>query len=100
MAVFESLLLRTPFVDINAQPTIFPRSFFETWRNPPKDFSLDLFAYYQAHRAGLTVRRIPVHFGKRAHGVSNWNVGWSGKWRFIKRTVSYSLKLRRDLSGS
>ena len=100
MAVFESLLLRARFVDINAQPTLFPRSFFETWKNPPQDFSLDLFAYYQAQRAGLTVQRIPVHFGKRAHGVSNWNVGWAGKWRFIKRTVSYSLKLRRELSSS
>lgn len=97
MSCFESLLLGRALWDINAQPTLFPRPFFDSWREPPHDFSLDLFAYYQAKRAGLTVRRIPVRFGERAHGVSHWNVNWRAKLRFIARTVSYSLRLRRAL---
>ncbi len=98
MSVFETLLLRRRLWDINAQPTLFPRTFFAQWRSPPHDFSLDLYAYYQALHRGLRVRRFPVRFGQRAHGVSHWNVNWRAKLRFIRRTVDYSLRLRQDLS--
>lgn len=97
MSVFETLLLRAPLWDINAQPTLFPRSFFSSWRAAPDDFSLDLYAYYQARRAGLAVHRFPVRFGRRAHGVSHWNVDWAAKRKFIQRTVSYSLQLKAAL---
>jgi glycosyltransferase involved in cell wall biosynthesis len=95
MSVFESLLLARPMWDINAQPTMFSRRFFETWREPPDDFSLDLYAYHQALTQGLMVRRLPVVFAERAHGVSHWNVDWAAKGRFIRRTIAYSLALRQ-----
>lgn len=97
MSCFETLLLGKPLWDINAQPTMFSRKFFETWREPPHDFSLDLFAYYQARLAGLEVRRFPVLFGERAHGVSHWNVNWAAKRKFIRRTIDFSLELRKSL---
>lgn len=97
MSVFETMLLGKPFWDINAQPTMFTRDFFTTWSNPPHDFSLDLYAYYEARRRGLAVHRFPVHFGDRAHGVSHWNVNWAAKRKFIKRTVDFSLQLRRNV---
>lgn len=93
MSAFETVLLRTPLNDINAQPTMFSRRFFESWVEPPHDFSLDLYAYYMARKAGLEVHRFPVRFGDRAHGVSHWNVNWKAKWKFIRRTVDYSLRL-------
>jgi len=95
MSVFETLLMRRRMWDINAQPTLFPREFFERWQRPPHDFALDLYAYYQSMRCGLRVRRFPVHFGERAHGSSHWNVNWRAKLRFIKRTVDFSLRLRQ-----
>lgn len=98
MSLFETVLLRRALWDINAQPTLFPRAFFERWQAPPQDFSLDLYAYYQARRSGLLVRRFPVRFGERAHGSSHWNVNWRAKARFIRRTVGFSLRLRKDLS--
>lgn len=97
MSAFESILLRRPLWDINAQPTMFSRQFFLTWRDPPHDFSLDLYAYYMAVCAGLPIRRFPVRFGERAYGVSHWNVDWKAKARFIRRTVAYSLELRNKL---
>lgn len=97
MSAFETLLLGSPLWDINAQPTLFSRAFFETWRQPPHDFSLDLYAYYQAKRAGLPVHRFPVHFGERAHGMSRWNVNWAAKRKFIRRTVDFSLQLRKSV---
>lgn len=97
MSVFETLLLAKPMSDINAQPTMFARTFFENWQSPPHDFSLDLYAYYQARRSDLKVHRFSVKFGKRAHGVSHWNINWAGKWKFITRTVSFSLSLRKRI---
>lgn len=95
MSIFETLLLRRVMSDINAQPTLFPREFFDTWRNPPKDFALDLYAYYLAKKAGLDIKRFPVHFGAREFGTSSWNVSWSAKKKFIKRTLHFSLSLRK-----
>lgn len=95
MSFFETLLLGKPMWDINAQPTMFSRKFFETWREPPHDFSLDLLAYYQARLAGLAIYRFPVLFGERAHGVSHWNVNIKEKCKFIMRTVKYSWALKR-----
>lgn len=100
MTAFETLLLGRVLRDVNAQPTLFPRVFFESWQNPPHDFSLDLFAYASAKRAGLDVKRHSVHFGIREHGTSSWNVNWKAKYKFIKRTVDYSLRLRRTLPRS
>jgi glycosyltransferase involved in cell wall biosynthesis len=97
MSIFETALLQRRMWDINAQPTMFSRRFFATWSNPPADFSLDLYAYFEASRNGLPIHRFPVLFGKRAHGVSHWNVDWRAKAKFIRRTVGFSLQLRRSV---
>ena len=97
MGFFETMLLRTPLWDINAQPNLFPRHFFHSWKNPPHDFSLDLYAYYQAKKQHLSVHRFPVSFGKRIHGISHWNIDWPSKMKFIRRTIQYSLDLKRGL---
>jgi glycosyltransferase involved in cell wall biosynthesis len=98
MSLFETLLLVKPMWDINAQPTMFSYKFFESWNSPPDDFSLDLYAYYQAKTKGLQIYRFPVKFGERAHGVSHWNVNWAAKWKFIRRTIDFSLQLKKRIS--
>jgi glycosyltransferase involved in cell wall biosynthesis len=97
MSIFETVLLRKLMWDINAQPTMFSRQFFESWSEPPNDFSLDLYAYYKAHKKNLKVYRFPVRFGERAHGVSHWNLNWSSKIKFIRRTLDFSIKLKKKL---
>lgn len=98
MSVFESFLLSRPMWDINAQPTLFSKKFFDEWVDPPLDFSLDLYAYYQAHNHGQKIFRYPVSFGKRMHGVSHWNVNWAAKRKFINRTIRFSFQLKRRVS--
>jgi hypothetical protein len=98
MGLFESIYLRAALWEINAQPTIFPRVFFESWGEPPHDFSLDLYSFYQARVQGLKVVRFPVFFGKREFGTSHWNVDWRSKVKFIKRTLEFSFKLKKRLS--
>jgi len=95
MTIFETLLLRRVLIDINAQPTMFSRNFYMSWKNPPHDFSLDLFAYYMAKENGLHICRMPVLFGERAYGVSHWNINWKAKIKFIHRTLQYSFELKK-----
>lgn len=95
MSVFETIFMSKMLSDINAQPTVFSRNFFESWHNPPNDFSLDLYAYYEAKRQNISVKRFPVKFSERAFGSSHWNVNWSSKWKFIKRTFKFSLELKK-----
>lgn len=99
MSFFETILLKKGLWDINAQPTIFPKKFFDDWEDPPYDFSLDLFAYYFAKNKGLSIHRIPVLFSNRLHGVSHWNFSLISKFKFIKRTISYSIKLKKKLNS-
>jgi glycosyltransferase involved in cell wall biosynthesis len=97
MSVFESLLLRRPLHDINAQPTLFSRELLDRWGEPPTDFSLDLFALWTARELGFEIRRFPVIFAPRKFGTSSWNTDWSAKRRFIRRTLDYSISLRKSL---
>jgi len=98
MSIFETLLLKKLMWDINAQPTLFSRKFFESWSEPPFDFSLDLYAYYKAHKKNIKVYRFPVRFAQRAHGISHWNVNWASKIKFIRRTLEFSIKLKKKIS--
>lgn len=98
MGIFETIYFKTHMDDINAQPNVFPKGFYEGWDNPPYDFSLDLFAVYTAKKAGLLIVRFPVLFPERIHGESKWNnEGLKSKWKFIKRTIQFSKELKRRL---
>jgi glycosyltransferase involved in cell wall biosynthesis len=94
MSFFETIYLRTPLWDINAQPNMFSRSFYEKWADPPHDFSLDLYAMYMAKKEKEKIIRFSVFFPKRIHGHSKWNTGLVAKWKFIKRTIVFSRNLK------
>ena len=95
MSIFETLFLMRRMWDINAQPTLMHRSLYSKWQNPPTDFSLDLYAYYQAKNHGQDIRRIPVYFGPRTFGDSHWNTGMVSRLQFIRRTLAYSWQLSK-----
>lgn len=98
MSLFETIYLNTKLWDINAQPNIFHRSFFESIKdNCPKDFSLDLYFLYMAKKKKLNIIRFDVMFPDRMYGSSNWNTGIASKWKFIKRTIQFSTKLKKGL---
>ncbi|MDC0253352.1 glycosyltransferase family 2 protein [Bacteriovoracales bacterium] len=97
MSLFESLYLKKALWDINAQPNIFHKSFFDTWENPPNDFSLDLYSLFLAKKKKMDIQRMEVLFPPRVHGESSWNKGLASKWKFIKRTLVYSRQLKKVL---
>lgn len=100
MSFFETILMRTPMWDINAQPTMFHRTFFNSWELPPKDFSLDLYAYFMASIRQLEIKRFKVKFGERVYGMSHWNISYKEKYKFIKRTFIYSFILKKRLDSN
>lgn len=97
MSIFETLYLGKVLYDVNAQPNVFSREFFDTWNNPPKDFALDLYALYMARKQNMKIVRFDVQFPERIHGQSHWNNGsLKAKWKFIKRTLDFSKRLKKD----
>ncbi len=101
MSIFETIILRTYLYDINAQPNLFHKSFLDLMKNPPIDFSFDLYALYLAKVSNYKIIRFPVLFPKRIHGESKWNTGdFKSKYKFIKRTLNFSFKLKKMLKES
>ena len=97
MSLFETIYMGEKLYDINAQPNVFSREFFESWENPPKDFALDLYVFYMAKKNDLKIERFDVLFPERKYGESHWNNGsLKAKWKFIKRTLEFSIKLKNS----
>ncbi len=101
MQLITFLILRVHLNDINAQPKIISRTFFEDFLRDkaPHDFSLDLFSLIQAKASGRPIISFPVLFEPRQLGEAKGG-GGSIKNRFnlIKRTFKYILKLRKGLN--
>ena len=97
MSLFSSIVLGKWITDINAQPKLFHSSFIKKLKNPPNDWALDQYVYFMAKKTGLKVETFPVDFSQRLHGKSHWNTGLSSKWKLIKRTMNFTLRLRKDL---
>jgi dolichol-phosphate mannosyltransferase len=96
MGVLSSILLRQRLTDINAQPKMFHRSFLKFVKDPPLDFSFDLYFYYTAKKERYNIIDIPVSFRKRKFGEAKGGGGSSYMTRIkiIKRTIRYIFNLR------
>ena len=95
MSIFSSAVLRTWLSDVNAQPKVFSRRIYNKMRNPPKDFSLDLYLLFLAKEKGIKIETIPVYFNERLYGEAKGGGSIKTKWKLIKRTFKYILELQR-----
>lgn len=99
MGLLASIVLGIRLTEINAQPKLFSKSFFDTYENDaPNDFSLDLYLLYQAKKHGQIID-FPVYFSKRVAGEAKGGSGSSFKvkWKLIKRSFSYIFELKKQL---
>jgi glycosyltransferase involved in cell wall biosynthesis len=94
IAVF--LLLRLNLSDINAQPKLFSKDFYNNFlkNKSPSDFSLDLFMLYQAKTNNYKIAEIPVYFKERLHGEAKGGGSFKTKIKLIFRTFAYIVKLK------
>jgi polyisoprenyl-phosphate glycosyltransferase len=86
-------LLGVSMVDINGQPKVFSRQFFESFEAPPTDFSYDVFVMYWASHNGLKLKTFDVDFGERLHGQSKWSSGILSRYKTILRYLNSIVKL-------
>lgn len=100
MGLYCSIVLRKWFYDINAQPKIFHRNFLRKFKNPPKDFSLDLFVLHFFKTNKIKIRSFPVSFDKRKFGEAKGGGTFRGKLKLIKRTLTYVNKLKKEVNGT
>lgn len=94
MQLVAALALQSWLSDINAQPKLFSRSFFEKWvrNHAPLDFSLDLYLLYQAKKHGR-ITTIPVYFNDRLYGEAKGGGSFKTRIKLIRRTFTYIFKL-------
>ena len=99
--VFQTLaklFLGFPIKEINAQPKVFHRNLLQHLKNPPLNFSFDLYVLVTAARRGYAFKSIPVKFPPRIHGVSNWAGTFFGRYKTILGMIGYMWKLRSQKS--
>lgn len=95
MGAIVSLVFHMGMYDINAQPNIFSREFYQSWTNAPFDFSIEIFSLYQAKKQGEKIARIPVVFKERHAGISSWNKGLADKIELSFSTIKSAKAIRR-----
>ena len=100
MQLLASLCLGTYLSEINAQPKLFSKIFFDSMKNPPDDFSLDLYALYLAKKKGCNFVTMPVDFKNRLYGEAKGGGGsdFKTKWKLIKRTFKYIFELKDKIA--
>jgi glycosyltransferase involved in cell wall biosynthesis len=90
-----SFIMRGPMIDINGQPKMFARSFFEKFLgDAPVDLTLDVYVMARALRQGWAVKTVPVYFGVRKAGVSSWNTTLPSRLRMMARFIRTVFKAR------
>lgn len=88
------LLFWRDFNEINAQPKVFHRRFFNTLNHPPLDFNLDFYILYKAKKEKLSIVSIPVDFSDRRYGTSKWAFSHLSKLKTIHKFLKYQVLLR------
>lgn len=97
MGVLASLVLGVRLTEINAQPKLFSKMFFnEVEKQAPNDFALDLYFLYQAKLKSKIIS-FPVYFAKRVAGEAKGGSGSSFKvkLKLIKRSWKYIFELKK-----
>lgn len=91
-----SFLLGQRLEDINGQPKLFHKSLLQELRNPPIDFSFDLYILYKTLKSGRRVETVPVNFGTRRYGKSHWASSMRSKLKTYRRAFQYIVTLKRS----
>ena len=100
MQMLSSLALGVNLEDVNAQPKLFSRIFYEKYLllNAPDDFSLDLYALFWAKKSAK-ILSIPVYFNQRKFGEAKGGGSFHTRIKLVKRTWAYIFELKRSLKA-
>ncbi len=98
-SICSSVLFRTRLTDIGAVPVLFHRVLLDDLEieDMPDDFSIELYVYLQAKKAGFIEKRTSVEVLQRRKGSSSWNHGIWSKIRQGRVVFEDSLKIKRGI---
>ena len=97
MSIVCTIMLRKSLFDINAQPKIFSKVFYNQIKDrAPDDFSLDLYLLYMAKKMNYNILEFPVFFNKRLYGEAKGGGSIKTKLKLSVRTFSYILDIYRN----
>ena len=97
MSIVCTIILRKSLFDINAQPKIFSKVFYNQIKDrAPDDFSLDLYLLYMAKKMNYSILEFPVFFNKRLYGEAKGGGSIKTKLKLSVRTFSYILDIYRN----
>ena len=82
--------------DINAQPKIFKKDFFQKLENSPKDFSFDLYFLLIAKKNNYKIYEYPVVWNKRYAGEAKGGGSIGLKLKLTMRTLKFMIKLVKN----
>ena len=96
MSIIASLLFGKKLTDINAQPKIFSRSFLSFLKDPPSDFSLDIYLMVVALQNHYKIEEYPVTWDERIAGEAKGGGSIKAKFRLIIQTLKCILALKKN----
>lgn len=96
MELTTFFLKHTYLHDINAQPKVFSRNFFNSvdFHNAPSDFNFDLFFLLEARKSNIKIIEYPVYFNRRLFGVSKGGDSFKNKLKLSLKTLKYLIYKR------
>ena len=100
MAKLVNLLFKVTLDDINAQPKIFNKNILKKFKNPPKDFSIDLYLLLVAHLNNINIVQFPIYWSKRFSGISKGGGSLIGKLKLTYRSLIFIFKLKKKMHGN
>jgi hypothetical protein len=77
----------TNMMDSGGTPTIVKGDLVEIFQNGPNDFSFEAYILYTARKLKLKIKRTPIKYGVRIHGVSHWQSGIRSEVKLLSRIV-------------
>ncbi len=98
MSLFTFLLFKEKLNDINAQPKIFKRNYLKLIKDPPTDFSFDVYFLLVALKNNFKIIEAPVNWYDRNAGTAKGGGSLSLKLKLTLRTIKYMMKLKFNKS--
>tara|TARA_B100001057_G_scaffold494000_1_gene589645 strand:+ start:3947 stop:4669 length:723 start_codon:yes stop_codon:yes gene_type:complete len=87
------LFFPKPIYEINAQPSLFHKTFLNLIDSGPDDYGLDIYVFVNCFFKNTKVLRIPVLFPERQFGLSHWNTNFFAKLSLIKKQFLLLIKI-------
>ena len=100
MSIIASLIFGKKLTDINAQPKIFSKNFLSFFKNPPNDFSLDIYLMVVAIQNHYKIIEYPVRWDERVAGEAKGGGSIKAKLRLIIQTLKCIIALKKKFKTS